>query len=258
MRHGHDAASASTDAIPDVVRVLARRLDPILGERLVGLYLGGSASMGDIAPSSDFDVLVVTEGTLTLDDLGAIDALHARLAREHPDGHRLEGDYAPRHLLAPTGTTAPVPGIHAGRFEPHSAEIMLSADNIANMRLDGIAVRGPPASAVLPAATPDDVRAAVLAMLIDGPGHCTTEDEAASELLNLLRSLCALESGQPTTKSQGAAWAFAHLDQGWHEVIDRAVAIRQGRIVASDDRTLRTALPVLERTLRSIWSSDRG
>src|SRR5436190_16821316 len=45
MTHGSDAASASTDAIPDVVRVLADRLSPILGERLVGLYLGGSTGI---------------------------------------------------------------------------------------------------------------------------------------------------------------------------------------------------------------------
>jgi hypothetical protein len=145
-----DAASAPAGPIPDVVRALADGLVPILGDRLVGLYLGGSTAMGDAAPSSDFDVLVVAEGALTPRDLDSLAALHARLGRDHPDARRLEGEYAPRHLLAPTGTTAPVPGFSAGAFEASPAEIMLSADNVANIRLHGIAVVGPPASEILP------------------------------------------------------------------------------------------------------------
>ena len=50
---------ADAQVIPSVVVALAEGLARVLGPRLVGVYLGGSISMGDFAPAtSDYDVLV--------------------------------------------------------------------------------------------------------------------------------------------------------------------------------------------------------
>jgi hypothetical protein len=204
----------------------------------------------DVAGASDYDILAVTEGNLTTEDLSAFEALHRHLLREYPDAERLEGDYAPRHLLAARGTTAPVPGFARGRFAAEVAEIMLSADNLANMRMQGVHLHGFPATEVLPEVTPHDVRAAVLGMLREGPAACTTEGEAADAVLNLVRSLCALQTERPTTKSEGVRWALAHLDERWCDVVRRADAIRRGLTSDQSDRTLRRALPGLDRAVR--------
>ena len=242
---------AGAPTVPPVVSALVDGVARILGRRLVGVYLGGSLSTGDFVPAtSDFDTLIVTEGHLNPKDIRAIDVLHRRLGLDDPDAQRMEGDYAPRRLLIPQGTSEPVPGFKRGQFRPDVREIMLSADNIANMRESSIAVFGPPADTVLPALTPGDVRAAVWEMLNDGPGPGASEADAASKMLNLARSLCALESGRPTTKSEGAVWALANLDEQWHELIRRAVAIRCGEPVAEDDVRLRTALPAMDQALR--------
>ncbi len=248
---------ANSQSVPAVVEALASELAAILGKRLVGVYLGGSTSMGDfVSATSDYDVLVVTEGLLTPDDLGAIAELHRQLAADYPDAHRLEGDYAPRHLLVPGGTSAPVPSFDGGQFVPDVPEIMLSADNLANMHESGVAVYGPPPAAVLPPVSSDDVRAAVLEMLREGPGDCATEADAAAEVLNLVRSLCALSTGRPATKSQGVAWALAHLDAPWQAIVRRADAVRRGEPVAEDDARLRTALPALAQALRPLYSES--
>jgi hypothetical protein len=73
-------------------------------------------------------------------------------------------------------------------------------------------------------------------------------------VLNLVRSLCALETGRPTTKFEGVAWALAHVDEQWHEVVRRAEAIRRGESAAADDARLRTALPTMDRALRPLYS----
>jgi hypothetical protein len=62
-------------------------------------------------------------------------------------------------------------------------------------------------------------------------------------------TVVAALTGRPTTKSQGAAWALARLDEPWHELIRRAVAVRSGETVAADDGRLRTALPAMARAL---------
>ncbi len=135
---------------------------------------------------------------------------------------------------------------------------MLSADNIANLRAHGIPVHGPPPREVLPEVTPDDVRMAVREMLYDVVEECATEEEAAAELLELLRSVRAVETGEPTTKTEGAEWGLEHLDPTWHRAIRRAIAYRNGEEMEPHDTTLRDALRELTRRLRPDQAAPGG
>ena len=68
----------------DVDAVLAELLAAVrgtLGPQLVGVYLEGSLAIGDFSEhSSDIDVLVVTEETLSDEVIAALGTMHARLA----------------------------------------------------------------------------------------------------------------------------------------------------------------------------------
>jgi hypothetical protein len=117
------------------------------------------------------------------------------------------------------------------------------ADNIMNLREDGIAFFGPDPRVLLPPVTADQVRAAVRAMLADGPGRADTPERAASEILDLVRSLCALERGRPCTKSEGARWSFDHLDPRWHPAIRSALVIRRAQTSPIDRERVQATLP---------------
>jgi hypothetical protein len=219
---------------------LADRLEDLLGERLVSVILGGSWSMGDfVEGGSDLDLLVVVSDELSREDLSRLSALHERLLLTEPEAVLLEGDYVPLAWLVPTGTTQPAPFFRRGRLQPH-AELMLSADNVANLR-DGIAVFGPPPAEVLPEVSADEVRAAVRDMLLDEP-VAPSERAAANEILDLLRSLCAIETGLPATKSDGVRWALEHISSRWHPVVLRSDDIRRGAPTNDEESTLRRAL----------------
>jgi len=240
-----------SEPICSTMRALTRGLLTILGDRLVGVYLGGSAASEDFCEaSSDLDFLVVTRGELNLEDEVAIKLLHKDVLRKHPYARRLEGDYVPREYLVPEGTTVPVPGCEHGLFLPKVGEIMLSADNIADMRQHGVTFHGPEPRAVLPAVSPDQVREAARTMLADGIGLCSTPAEAASELLNLLRSALAIEIGEPTTKSSGAKWGLAHLSPEFHPAIRAAVEIRCGAEEPDLADLVMATLPRLDQSLR--------
>lgn len=236
-------------APPAVVSVLAERIRDVLGDGLVAIYLGGSFSMGDFVDrSSDYDVLVVVRDPLRSREVAALADMHERLLADDPAATRLEGDYAPRGWLVPEGTREPVHWFRRGRLQPRP-DLMLSADNIANMRQHAIIVTGPPPAEVLPAVHPDQVRAAVRSMLEDVK-ECSTERQAADEILSLLRSLRALETGAPTTKSDGLHWGRTHLDERWHPILDRVDAIRRGaHDETDDDTTLRRAITSLRGLL---------
>lgn len=243
--------------LPEPVRstmhALAKELLSVLGDRLVGVYLGGSAATGDFcASSSDLDFLVITEGPLSMEDLLAIQMVHRDLLKQYPYAARLEGDYAPRACLTSEGATMPVPGCEGGVFLPRVGEVMLTADNIWDMREHGIAIYGPDPREVLPEVSPDQVRAAVRGLLAQRPDICETPKEMAAEVLNLVRYVCALEQGRPVSKSAGASWGMAHLNPAWRASIQAALAVRAGTGTAAHTSLLRQALPHLERELRGI------
>jgi hypothetical protein len=215
-----------------VMQELVRGLLPILGARLIGVYVGGSVAMGDFAEAtSDLDFLVVTDGFLSMEDEIAIRQLHAELLGRHGFAARLEGDYAPLETLIPEGTTVPVPGCERGVFLARVGEVMLSAENIYNVREHGIPLWGPPPHQILPAVSAEQVRNAIRRMLREGPGAPETAEEAAAELLNLTRSLLSLQEGRPVTKSQGASWALQHLPPTFRPLIELALAVRSGRAI---------------------------
>ncbi|HWI61796.1 MAG TPA: aminoglycoside adenylyltransferase domain-containing protein [Symbiobacteriaceae bacterium] len=240
-----------TDPVRSTMQALTDGLKKILDSKLLGVYLGGSVAMGDFCEaSSDLDFLVVTQDRLSQEDALAVQLLHKDLLRRHPYAARLEGDYAPRQVLVPEGTSEPVPGCERGKFLPRVGEIMLSADNIANMRDAGITFFGPQAKEVLPSVTADQVRAAVRMMLSQGTDPCESAAEAATALLNLLRSACALEQGRPVTKSEGAAWGLAHLGPEWQEPVQTALAVRCGKEAPGAADLLCKAVPKLEQLVR--------
>jgi len=226
---------------PPIVVAFAERLEDLLAERLVAVVLGGSWSMGDfVEGDSDLDLLVVVSGELSPVELKKLATLHETLLAEQPEAAQLEGDYVPREWLRPTGSAHPVPYFRGGRLEPHPA-LMLSADNMANMRQDGFAVFGPRTAELLPEVTADAVRDAVRAMLHDEPA-AATERAAATEILDLVRGLCAIETGLPTSKSEGVRWALEHVASRWHASVLRADEIRRGATPSENESTLRRAL----------------
>jgi predicted nucleotidyltransferase len=220
--------STTRRVVPAVVAELSRRLRALLGDDLIGVYLGGSFVMDDfIDATSDYDLLVLVRRPLTPPRMNALRRMHDALARAHREAVRLEGDYVPLSWLTPTGTKRPVHFFRRGRLRARP-ELMLSADNVANIRADGIAVAGPPAKKALPHVQPDQVRAAAREMLHERASP-RTEAAAADEILGALRSMSAIETGRPTSKTDGMRWGLAHLDRKWHPLIRAADAMRRGR-----------------------------
>ena len=222
-------------------------MQALLGSDLIGLYLGGSFATGDFVPGvSDYDLLAVCARDLSDAHVGRLRTYHATLAVAEPESLRLEGDYAPRASLVAEGTTEPAWWFRDGALQ--QPEFMLSADNIANMRADGIALYGPPPRELLPVVTPDDVRAAVRNMLAEAP-DASSERAAAHEILGVARSLAALETGTPTSNLAGLRWALTHMERRWQDVVRRAAEVRGGAAVDESDDHLRRALVDLRRSL---------
>lgn len=241
------AGGATGTDVPGAVTLFAEHLRGVLGPDLVGLYIGGSYSTGEFVHGvSDYDVLVVLEREPPPERVAELRRIHRALGRLDAQTLRIEGDYAPLGWLVPTGTTRPVYWFRDG--ELREPALMLSADNIASIRDRGITVAGPPPATILPSVTPDQVRDAVREMMAEDP-DLSSERSAAREILDLARSLRALETGEPTSRRAGLEWGLRAMDARWHPVLRRADAVRAGEAVGPEDASLRSAVVELRASL---------
>jgi Domain of unknown function (DUF4111) len=210
-----------------------------LGERLVGLYLSGSLASGDFDPeSSDIDFVAAVTEKLPPDLVDALGTVHAVLAASGlPFAHRLEGSYLPLAALRrydPANAQHPTVGADwPFGVHQHGYDGVL---NRAILRDHGIVVVGPDPATLVEPVGPDELRAAVRALLRD---FWEVQDERsdwlrprnyqASAVLSMCRALYTLETGRLASKPVTAAWALDHLDPPWTGQVERALVWRRDR-----------------------------
>ena len=190
---------------------VAERLRETLGTDLVGLYLHGSATLGDYDPArSDIDLLAVCEAPLTA---RVRDDIAARIGREAlpcPAQAGLEFSLITR---AAALDTSPAPA-----YELHGwdADGRLHADNghgdpdlprhFALVRDTGLAVAGPPAADVFRAVG----RAELLALAHAELAWAAANASPGTQVLTACRAWCLAEEGRVRSKRDAAEWAITH------------------------------------------------
>lgn len=113
------------ESLPDGARAALGEylaaLDAALGPAVRGVYVTGSAALGDWQPGrSDLDILTVTAGPLGEAELGALEALHAAM----PGRPYRDAVYAPAAAVG----ARPVPGAGAAGKFPAAVDGVFARD----------------------------------------------------------------------------------------------------------------------------------
>lgn len=137
---------------------LVRQLEQVVV--VSALWVGGSLATGDYVPGvSDLDLVATTSGRLEGDDLDQIVRIHEDLDAGIAAGMDLGCQYAQAALLDDVDDVHPT-WTH-GSLVHRSVSLVTRAELV----LKGWSAMGPPPQQLLPAVTPDDVRAAAKAEL---------------------------------------------------------------------------------------------
>lgn len=206
------------------------RLPELLGDRLFGLYLTGSAVGGDFDPEvSDIDLLAVTEA-LVLDHFDAFHAMHEEILAAHPRWrNRIEIAYVPAETLrvyrterTPILITSPGEPFHVRETGPEWTIGWIVAGET------GIALLGPPPSTFIAPIAKEEYRQAVheqaedwrgWAREIDSPGY------ASYAVLTACRALYSHTFGEQASKLRAAGWVSQQMPE-WKPLIDQALVTR--------------------------------
>jgi hypothetical protein len=206
----------------------------LLGDSLLGLYLGGSLAAGDFDPrSSDVDFLAVTRSTL---DPGALDGLHklhtGLFTTGGPWAAELEGSYIPLAQLNSAGTVpASHPRIERGNpsleVVPHDSDWVIHRHVF---REYGVALLGPPAASLLDTVTPEMLKGACRSLfaawwepMLGDPHRLLHMGYRRYAVQTMCRILYTIEQGTVVSKPIAAHWALEHLPAEHHTVIAQSL-----------------------------------
>jgi len=212
-----------------VLEELAHRIQSILGEQCIGIYLQGSFALGGGDPYSDVDFLVVTDGDITPD----IEIQLARLHNEFYDfsspwSQHLEGSYIPAQILK-HDDPAKTPIIYV---DHGSRELERSAhDNNLVVRWivreRGITLYGADPKILIAPIDPTALRSEVRATMrewgrevLDGKSNIKSLWGQTYYAISFCRMLYTIETAEVSSKPVALEWARANLDAKWSAIFD--------------------------------------
>jgi aminoglycoside adenylyltransferase-like protein/nucleotidyltransferase-like protein len=182
-----------------------------LGEALIGVYLHGSAALGDYHPArSDVDVLAVCAAPLGTDERARLGAGLGRDALPCPARAGLEFSLVTQ-AAARDPARAPSYELHGwdddGQVRPGGdrgdPDLPL---HFAVVRQTGLAVWGPPPDAVLRDVPPEER----LRLVADELDWAAAHASASTQVLTACRAWALCADGRFRSKRDAAEWALRH------------------------------------------------
>jgi hypothetical protein len=225
---------------------LTRLLAGNFGSRLLGLYLFGSLAAGGFYPGkSDVDLLAVLDSEV--EELDALDALHAGFVAEHPEWtERVEVGYVSQAVLRTLGD------VPQGRIAVISPGEPLNAKEVESdwtLNWQAVCTRGetllgPPPLELGPPVTPAVYRRAIQELLVywkaavRAPSVAYVPAHQGYIVVTLCRALHGLATGEQATKEEAAFWAAEELPD-WAPLIQEALAMYRADVSEQHERTIR-------------------
>jgi hypothetical protein len=234
MTHGE----FSPTQYPELNRVLAELVtgvQSVLGVDLLAAVLQGSFAVGDADEFSDVDWTMVVRDELAEDQVGALQAVHARIYA-HPSAwaQHLEGSYFPAEVLRQHADCSR----ELWYLDNGSRSLVRSTHCNTKVvrwvvRRNGLSMAGVPLRALVEPISPEELCAEIRATMRDWGGQILADPGAYENrfyqgfiVLSYCRMLHSLAIQSVASKRAGAEWARANLDARWQGLIERSWATR--------------------------------
>lgn len=215
-----------------VLKELATRLASILGEKLVGLYVGGSLVNGDFdSEVSDIDLTAIILDDLNLDEFSALKKMHQDLPEEFEKWNdRIEMRYvtldAIKHVKSYTGNVA-----HICPGEPfHTTEIRKHwLTDWYTLQEKGRVIKGPEPRTVIEPITKEEFVNSVKENVQgwkEWVKDMKNQYAQSYAILTLCRAYYVFANCEQPSKKQAAFWTAQQLPE-WLDLINQALVWRK-------------------------------
>lgn len=220
-------------SIDKLIKELLNSLKSILGEKLLGLYLGGSLVIGDFdSDISDIDLTAVLSSRVNDKEFVALKSMHDGFAKTHSDWYdRIEMCYITFNALKNVKSQASVivnisPGEPIHRMKSNLDWLM----NWYLLSAKSIAVFGTPASSFVQPISKEEFISAVRRHILNWSEYIVnTKHYPANQayiILTMCRGLYTSKFGEQVSKKKAAEWTIREFPE-WTTLIDNAIKWRQ-------------------------------
>jgi predicted nucleotidyltransferase len=229
---------------------LLSNIQQVLGKKLVGLYLYGSATAGDFDQDlSDIDLLAAVQTDITDKEFSELEKMHDDFVQNHPKWKdRIEVAYISLHGLKTfKNERSQIVVISPGEpLNIHDA----GHDWLINwyvIQENGIALFGPHQSTLIPKISKDEYVAWVKKQTllwrdrIDDFDEQTTTGSAAYAIYSMCRAMYAAKYGQQASKDYALSWVKKQFPQ-WTSLLEVAADWRKRQWEAKKE-TIGSELP---------------
>jgi len=218
--------------VNQILSLLLTKMQNVLQEQFVGMYLYGSLATGDFdLHSSDIDFAVVTETILPDETINCLESMHKEIwAAPLKWAQKLEGSYLPKSLIRrhdPNGP--PCPTVNEGAFYlDHRGSDWIIQRHV--IRECGVVAAGPDPKTLIDPVSPDEIRQAVLGILkewwfpmLENPAWLKERGSEyhAYAVISMCRILHAMAHGSIVSKPIAAGWAGEEFPE-WNLLIRKA------------------------------------
>ena len=212
---------------------MLREIQSVLGERLVGFYLYGSAATGGFEPGiSDLDLLAATEGDLTESDIEQLRDTHALFIQRHRDwDDRIEVVYLSVEALGSFKTRRSRIAVISPGEPLHFRDEGAARDWLMNWHLvthGGRTLFGPSPANFIALTTHAEFVDSLCAHVLEGEPwmvRASTRQAQSYVILTLCRTLVAINTGAHASKREAAEWVQENVSR-WSDLAGRAIAWR--------------------------------
>jgi predicted nucleotidyltransferase len=223
--------------IPPLIQPLLEAYLHALGslrEHIYGIYIYGSIALDAFEErESDIDIVALTEGEWTKQELRQLARIHRRLGKEHPLGKRLDPMYVPlRDIGKYNAQIPPYPYASNGKLHP-AGHFDLNAVTWWTIQHKGIHLLGPEVSALPLEVAWGDVLDAMRYNLntywagkAQKPHLFLLDLWVMTAVATLCRILTTIEEGEIISKAASLPRWRDRLPARWHILIDEAWRIR--------------------------------
>lgn len=249
--------------VNEILHLLLARVQEILGEQLIGMYLYGSLANGGFDEHSDIDVLVVTKTNMSEDTFLSLKEMHEQITKiDSPWAIQLEVSYIPRRALRRFDPTDNLhPHMDRGKGEQlhmlHHESDWIIQRHILRER--GIVVTGPDPKTLIAPIARDDLQQAIVKVLplwfnpiLSSPSKINKRGYQSFFVLSLCRVLYTLKHGEIIPKLVAAEWGKQNLDPRWSPLIERALLGRQNPGLEAEPADIHETLDMMRYVLGQV------
>lgn len=214
-----------------VLEELVAHVRDLLGPNLRGMYVYGSLAFECYNPArSDVDVLVLTRRRMAPETRRALSSLLHRLE----ELARLEISFLSRGDLEPWRYPTPYDYHFSGSAEKHDGAGEYFATEIANVRVRGVALVGPPATEAFPDVPHEDFLDSIERDLVWALDH--VNERPGYAVLNSCRVLAYRRDRTIISKAEAGRWGLRFAPAEFHPLISDASAFYAGERDGELDR----------------------